>query len=129
MVQAVLLFGVETWVVTHRMGKNLGGFQNQVTRGMTGRLPRMTLDGRWIYTSAAAARAEAIFLKMEEYIRRRQNTVTHYIATQSLLDLYEGSERAPEVRVWMRWWGQVDFDLAGAWEAAAATAEGDGGEE
>ena len=43
----------------------------------------------------ATAREEAGFLTMEEYIRRRQDTVTQYIATQSLLDLCEGSERAP----------------------------------
>ena len=76
----------------------------------------------------ATAREEAGFLTMEEYIRRRQDTVTQYIATQSLLDLCEGSERAPGARVVMWWWEQVGIDLAGARESVAATAEGDGGE-
>ena len=31
-VQALLLFGSETWVVTPQMGKSLGGFQAQVAR-------------------------------------------------------------------------------------------------
>ena len=35
-VQAVLLFKSDTWVVTPRMGKALGGFQAQVARRMTG---------------------------------------------------------------------------------------------
>ena len=69
-VQAVLLFGADTWVVAHHMGKGLRGFQNQVARRLTGRLPRRTPDGRWIYTSAAAVREEAGLLTMEEYIRR-----------------------------------------------------------
>ena len=30
---------------------------------------------------------------MEDYIRRLQNTVAQYIATRSLLDLCEGSEK------------------------------------
>ena len=29
-VQAVLLFGVETWVMTPHMGRYLGGFQHRV---------------------------------------------------------------------------------------------------
>ena len=96
---------------------------------MTGRIPQRTQDGRWRYTSAAAAREEAGFLTMEKYIRRRQNTVAQYIATRSLLDQCEGSERAPGARVGMQWQEQAGIELAGVREAAAATAEGDGGEE
>ena len=66
---------------------------------------------------------------MEEYSRRRHNTFTQYIATRSLLDLCEGSERYPGVRVGMRWWEQVVIDLTGAQEAAVTTAERDRGEE
>ena len=70
-VQAVLLFGADTCVVTPRMIKAMGGFQTQVAIRLTGRLLRRTPDGRWRYTSAAAAREEAVSLMMEEYIRRR----------------------------------------------------------
>ena len=35
-IQAVLLFGAEIWVVILQMGKALGGFQAQVTRQLTG---------------------------------------------------------------------------------------------
>ena len=55
--------------------------------------------------------------------------VAQYIATRSLLDLCEGSERAPGEQVGMRWWQQVGIDLEGDRESAAATAEGDEGEE
>ena len=36
MVQAVLLFDLETWVVTPRMGRALGGFQDHVARRLMG---------------------------------------------------------------------------------------------
>ena len=62
---------------------------------------------------------EVGFLTMEEYIRRRQKTVAQYIATRSLLDLCEGLERAPGVRVGMWWWEQAGLDLDEAREAAA----------
>ena len=39
-VQAVLFFGSETWVVTLHMRRALGRFQDQVARRLTGRLPQ-----------------------------------------------------------------------------------------
>ena len=66
---------------------------------------------------------------MEEYVRRRQNMVEQYIATRSLLDLCEGSERAPGAGVGMRWWEQEGIDLAGAREAEVAVEEEEGIEE
>ena len=36
-VQAVLIFGAETWVVTPRMGRFLWEFQEQMARRLTGR--------------------------------------------------------------------------------------------
>ena len=77
---------------------------------------------------ATTAREETGSLTMEEYIRRRQKTVAHYIATRSLLDLCEGSERAQGAQVGMQWWEQVGIEMTGAREAEVKTAEGDRGE-
>ena len=60
-VQAVLLFVSETWVATPPHGKRHGGFQGQVDQQLTGRLPWQKLDGKWKYTSTAAAREKAGF--------------------------------------------------------------------
>ena len=128
-VQVVFLFVSETWVVTPRMGSALGGFQGQVARRIMGHLPRRKPERKWTYTLAARAREDAGFQTIEEYIRRRQNMVVQYIATRSLLDLCEGSERAPGERAGMRWWDQAGINLEGEREASAAVAEKDGGEE
>ena len=61
-VQAVLLFVAETWVITSRMSKALGGGQTQVEIRLTGRIPRWKPDGRCRYTPAEAAREEVGFL-------------------------------------------------------------------
>ena len=79
-VQAVLLFGLDNWVVTPLVGKVLGGVHTQVARRLRGRLTRRTPDGKWIYNLAAMAREEVGLLKMEEYIRQHHSMVTHYIA-------------------------------------------------
>ena len=76
-VQLVLLFGTETWVVTPCMVRVLEGFQEQVVRRLTGRLPRRQSGGKCYYTSVEMAREEAVFEKMEDYIRQSQNTVSY----------------------------------------------------
>ena len=60
---------------------------------------------------------------MEKYIRLRQNTVAQYISTRSILDLCEGTERAPGAWVGIRWWDQADINLAGTRENMAASLE------
>ena len=81
LIQAILIFVVETWMVTPRMGTDLGGFQTQVARRLTRHFPRRATDRTRKYTSEAAAREAAGFLTMGEFIRRRQSTSAHYIAT------------------------------------------------
>ena len=63
---------------------------------------------------------------MEDYIRRWHNTVAQYIATRSLLDLCERSERDPGAQVRVQWWEQAVIDLTGEQESAAVTEERDG---
>ena len=53
---------------------------------------------------------------MEDYIWQQQTMVAQYIATRSLLDLCEGSERAPGVQMGMWWWEQAGINLTGVRE-------------
>ena len=46
-VQAVLLFGSDTWLVTPCIGKSMGGVHAQVAKRLMGRLPWRTLDRKW----------------------------------------------------------------------------------
>ena len=71
----------------------------------------------------AAERAEAGFEAMDDYIFQRQNTVTQYIPTRSLLDLCEATDRETGMRVGMRWWEQVGINLVGARDMEAAEAD------
>ena len=64
-VQALLIFGAETWVVTLRMGRFLGEFQDQVAPHLTGRLMQRKTDGKWEYTLEATAREESGFQTIE----------------------------------------------------------------
>ena len=50
-VQQVLLFGAETWVVSPRMDRALSAFINGEARRIAGRQPRRGRDGKWFYPS------------------------------------------------------------------------------
>ena len=54
---------------------------------------------------------------------RRYNTVTQYIATQLILDLYERSAWRPEKRVFRRLWEQDSLDLEEEKKRSAEAAE------
>ena len=103
-VQSVLLFGAETWVMNPCMGWALRGFQDQVERRLMGNLLWKRGDGKWDHTSADAAREEVGLETMETYIWKKQNTVAQYIATLSLLDLCEATESKQGAWVEMQWW-------------------------
>ena len=48
-VQVVLIFGYETWVLTPHMVRMMRGFQHRVARWLTGKQPRQPSDGEWDY--------------------------------------------------------------------------------
>ena len=93
-VQQVLLFGAETWVVSPRMERALSSFIHGSARRITGRQPRRGWDGKWLYPSLVGAMKEAGFTDVRTSINRRQNTVGQYIVTRLLLDLCKGGDAA-----------------------------------
>ena len=105
-VQAVLLFGAETWVLTPRMEGALDIFQYKATCRITGRQPRRRGDRRWVYPSLKEAMREAGLEGIRKSTTRRQNTVAQYIATRPILDLCEQATQRLGERVSRRWWEQ-----------------------
>ena len=86
-VQQVLMFGAETWVVTTMMERALSAFIHGVARRLTGRKPRKGRDRKWYYPSLEGAMKEAGLTDVRTSINRRHNTVAQYIVTRPLLDL------------------------------------------
>ena len=80
-VQAVLLFVAETWVLTTRIERALESFQHGSARRITGRQPRRRGDGRWTYLPQKEAMREAGFEGIRKAITRRQKMVAQYIVT------------------------------------------------
>ena len=115
-VQQVLIFGVETWVVTPRMERALNSFMHGAARRITGRQPRRGWDGKWFYPSLEGGVKEAGFNDVWTSINIRQNTIAQYIAMRPLMYLCEGAIQIGGVRVAMRWWYQKEIE----WEKLKA---------
>ena len=70
-VQQVILFGAEMWVVLLRMERALRSFIHGAVRQITGRQLRRGWDGKWFYTSLVGAMKEAGFTDFRKSITRR----------------------------------------------------------
>ena len=80
-VQHVLLFGAETWVLTPRIERALESSMHGDARRITGNRPRCGGGGKWYYPPLREAMQEAGFEDIRKAITRRHNTVAQYIAT------------------------------------------------
>ena len=103
-VQAVLLFGSETWVPTPPMGWALGSLQYRVARRIAGRQTKQQEDWGWEYTPLEADMEEDRFEEMIDYVLNRKNNVAQYIATRPILDLCKKTVRRPGACVARIWW-------------------------
>ena len=117
-VQSLLLYGSEIWVLTPRMKRLLGGFRHRVARRLTGRQPWKGRDGGWFYPPMEDTMVEAGLQYLYTYVSRHQKTVAQYIATRTIMDLCLEVKRRPGTRLAMRWWEQEGLDLEGMRNAA-----------
>ena len=102
--KAVLLYGLEAWVMSPRIGSTLGSFRHRLDRILTGRKPQRRLYGRWVYPPLAEAMAEAGLQEVETYVSRRQNIVAQFVAARTIMKLFLVVERSSGSRVTKWWW-------------------------
>ena len=118
-VQAVLLLGAETWVLTPKRERVMESFMHGAARRITGKQPRRGGNGKWTYPFLKEAMREAGFEGIRKAVTRRQNTVAQYIATQPIMYLCERTTQMVGARVSRRWWYQEEIDLKASKERAA----------
>jgi hypothetical protein len=102
-VQSVLLYGCETWVLSDRMISTLHGFHHRVAQKIAKKQAYL-LVGDWIYPPIEEALDNANLETIEVYIRQRQNHVAQYVATRPILQLCQATPLQPGSVSRLQWW-------------------------
>ena len=127
-VQAVLLFGRETWCLAPATLKRLEGFHVKAARCMTGLLPKMT-GGTWKYPKTKTVLAAAGLHTIEYYVQVRRARILLWVEKRLILNLCRSAERRRGTTPRLHWWEQpMDLDEASAGAPVDATSEGDRGD-
>ena len=86
-VQAVLLFGSETWNITASMVRSLEGFHVRAARRMTGMMPEQKPSGDWMYPASGEVLEAAGLYTIDNYVKVRRNTILRFVAQRPIYEL------------------------------------------
>ena len=106
-VQEILLYGSETWIILVAMEKKVEGEHTRYLRHITGKQVRQIVDKTWETTVEEVAREAAGMQSVMNYIVRPQATVEQWVALRPIFEVcegdkgYEGGEHRMEA-----WWSQ-----------------------
>jgi hypothetical protein len=110
-VQAMLLYGSETWVLSTAALASLEGFHIRAAYRMVVRhKPRRGPGNRWIYLKLKDVLEECGMSTLEEYIAIRRQTIAVYVATRPILiECRQGERKRGAVP--HRWWWEQQMNL------------------
>ena len=101
-VQTILLYGSETWVLSDFQMKQLRSFHSRVARYITGRHIRQNADGTWFHPPTEGVLEEAGLRTIDEYIRRRRDTVRHFVRFRPIYEVCRQSTAISNRAVWWK---------------------------
>ena len=107
-VQAVLLYGAESWTISLRELEALERFQKKAMRYMTGRHIQKDSSGVWHYPEHGEMMRMCGMKPMSHYIRKRRGTLRVYFQDYKLELLREVEKIGPPARAANKilWWRQ-----------------------
>ena len=117
-IQAVMLFGSETWNISPASMRSLEGFHLRAARRMAGMMPRKSPNGEWTYPKTEEVLEAAGLHTVQAYIEIRRNTILKFVAQRPIMELCLEAERKRGTGPRQYWWDQP-MDLEGARDATA----------
>lgn len=103
-VQAVLLYGAETWATSKTKLRKLNSFHNRVTRHITGEHIKLVGE-TYIIPDMNQLRKKAGLLTIEEYIMRRREYIWDYLEGRQILERCRASPPNFTSVNQVVWWG------------------------
>lgn len=110
-VQAVLLYGSETWVITKRALTLLDSFHHRIARQITGQHVYQGPQGTWIYPDPKETLEKAGLFPMRTYLLRRRNYLQPYLANHPVTLLGQQHPRDGNNCTQKFLWQNVEDDL------------------
>ena len=105
-VQTVLLYGSESWVLGTQIKNKVNSFHHRCSRFITGKHINYDKEADiWIYPSRKSTLLEADLLGIEEYIEKRKNTIWAYVDKLEVLkqcQFWEGITRRDNTLMWWK---------------------------
>ena len=106
-VQSILLYGCETWVISSQVLRVLEGFHHRVARSLSGKRPYyLPAEDQWVYPPIEEALEVAGLYSIDHYIRVRQDTLAVNVATRPILELCRDEELQSGSIKQVLWWTQ-----------------------
>ena len=112
-VQSVLLYGVETWVLIKSMMNILKGFHHHVARKLSGFHARPLGGGRWRTYKVADVLDAAGMRPMEEYVQNRRYYLNTYVQERPVLLLCRDTTRKTGTPTGLCFWWEQEGAPAG----------------
>ncbi len=110
-VQSVLLYGSETWVLSSALMARLEGFHICAAYRMaTEHVPRRGPNLQWVYPYSAVALEECGMHTIQHYIDVRRETIAKYVVGRSILAECQGADQR-RGSVPRRWWWEQSMGL------------------
>ena len=91
-VQAILMYGLETWVLLAEMEKKVEGAQTGFLRQITGKQVWRIVDGAWETPRAEVVREAAVMQSVMTCIGIRQVTVAQWVKLRPIFEVYAGEK-------------------------------------
>ena len=126
-VQVLILFGSDTWVLTLWLEKALEGFHHLAAGLMASIGPKRHPESTWFYPPIGEALTMVELEEIRVYITRLKNTVAQYISTCPIMDLCLAAEHKRGIRLSRRLMEHPTLGTIGI-RARQVAVEGGGGD-
>ena len=108
-VQAILLYGAESWVLTTRLVQILNSFHLRAVRHMTGEHIRKLQDGTWEYPDHNTLLQKCELEPIMAYVERRRTTLWTYLRNhkRDMMTVAEQTRTPARHASKILWWKQT----------------------
>jgi hypothetical protein len=83
-IQSVLLYGAESWVIAKNTMQKLRSFHRRCARYIAGQHIRADRNGNWTFPNSKETLEKAGLKTIEEYIENRKATITEYASGRAI---------------------------------------------